>query len=153
MSTLTTNPSGIRIIELPQCTMATSHGHTLEAFDTWWSALDRTRTDRFYPRDFMYYDSAASQLVWLYALPYGADSGPFQTIGFAGGLYAARISKDGDDADGERVMHEIKRWVSDTGYLADDEGPARPTLFHVITSDSAFAKMKHRQLDIYVPVK
>jgi hypothetical protein len=153
METQPVNNLGIRIIELPACRMATSKGHDLGAFDQWWSALDNTRSDKFFPRDFMYFDKQAGELVWLYALPEGANSGPYRVVDFAGGLYAAAISRDGDDADGERVMNAIKEWVKAAGCFADDESDTRPVLFHVITSDRAFEKMKFRQLDIYLPVK
>jgi len=54
---------------------------------------------------------------------------------------------------GHRI-DEFDSWWSevDRNRLDRDEGPGRPHLFHVITSDSAFARMKYRQLDIYVPV-
>jgi hypothetical protein len=147
------NNFGVRIIELPACRMATSKGHDLGAFDQWWSTVDKTRADKFFPRDFMYFDAQAGELVWLYALSEGANSGKYSTVDFAGGPYAAAISRDGDDADGERVLSGIKQWVKTTGAFAVDESDARPTLFHVITPNAAFEKMGYRQLDIYLPVK
>ena len=146
--------NGIRIIELPACKMASSRGHSLEEFDRWWSALDRVRADRFYPRDFMYYDAEAKELVWLY--PYPTDAAEpviYEAVDFKGGLYAAAISRDGDDIDGERTVHQIKEWILTTKYFEIDESPERHELFHVTTSDAAFEKMGYRQLDIYVPIK
>lgn len=150
---INTHTLGVRIVELPACRMATSKGHDLGAFDQWWSAVDKTRADKFFPRDFMYYDRQAGELVWLYALPAGVNAGVYDVIDFAGGLYAAAISKDEDDIDGERVMIGLKEWVKNTSYFADAESDARPTLFHVVTPNAAFAKMGYRQLDIYLPVK
>jgi AraC-like DNA-binding protein len=146
--------NGIRIIELPACKMASSRGHSLEEFDRWWSALDRERKDRFYPRDFMYYDAEAKELVWLYPYPDDATEPViYEAVDFKGGLYAAAISRDGDDIDGERAVHQIREWILTTKYFQIDEGPERQELFHVTTSDSAFEKMGYRQLDIYVPIK
>jgi hypothetical protein len=153
METKSLNTLGVRIIELPTCRMATSKGHDLGAFDQWWSAVDKKRVDKFFPRDFMYFDKGAGELVWLYALPEGVNSDPYDEVRFAGGLYAAAISRDGDDADGERVLNDIKAWVKAAGNFTDDESDARPVLFHVITSNPAFEKMGYRQLDIYLPVK
>lgn len=154
MSTETIVNPGIRIIELPACKMASSKGHNLEEFDRWWSALDKKRTDQFYPRDFMYFDSEAKELVWLYPYPGSeAESVIYDVVDFKGGLYAAAISRDGDDIDGERVVNQVKEWVIATKYFQIDEGSERPLLFHVTTSDVAFEKLKYRQLDLYIPIK
>ena len=68
-------------------------------------------------------------------------------------VYAVAVSVDQDDADGERVYREIKEWVKTGDCFAVDESQDRHTLFHVITSDSAYQKMQYRQLDIYVPIR
>ena len=102
----------------------------------------------------MYYDADAKELVWFY--PYPADDGEpviYDAVDFQGGLYAAAISRDGDDIDGERVLNEIKEWILATRYFQIDESSERPVLFHVTTPDSAFEKMGYRQLDIYVPIR
>ena len=102
----------------------------------------------------MYHDSSVNELVWLYAMP-GDDvaTGHFGQCDFPGGLYAVAVSVDQDDADGERVYREIKEWVKTGDCFAVDESQDRHTLFHVITSDSAYQKMRYRQLDIYVPIR
>ncbi len=154
MNTEPIDNNGIRILELPACKMASSRGHSLEEFDQWWSALDKERTDRFYPRDFMFYDVEAKELIWLYPYPASpAHPVPYDAVDFTGGLYAAAISRDGDDIDGERVLSQVKEWVLATNYFQIDETAERPVLFHVTTSDSAFEKLGYRQLDIYVPIK
>lgn len=143
---------GIRIVQLPPAKMATSGN--LEEFDQWWSEVDKKRKDKFFPRDFMWFDGEAEKLVWLYALPEGeTDTGGYSTLDFAGGLYAAAVSRDEDDADGQRVYGGIKEWVENSGVFMLDEGPGRYTMFHVITSDEAYKAMGYRQLDIYVPIK
>jgi hypothetical protein len=145
---------GIRIIELPPARMATSGDRELDEFDTWWSNVDRERTDRFYPRDFMWFDEEKKRLVWFYALPDGVtDSGGYDVANFPGGLYAAAVSRDQDDTDGERVYAGIKEWVKNSGVFDLDEGPGHYAMFHVITPDDVYQAMGFRQLDIYVPVK
>lgn len=145
---------GIRIVELPATTMVTSRNQDLEAFDQWWSRLHRERKDRFFPRDFMWFDPKSERLVWYYALPDGVtDTGGYETEEFEGGLYAAAVCRDQDDEDGERVYHAVKAWVQQNGCFTLDERPGRCTLFHVITSDLAFKAMGYRQLDLYIPIK
>jgi AraC family transcriptional regulator len=154
MSTKNSSISGVRVIELPECKMTTSADTNLNDFNVWWSALDKIRTDKFYPRDFMYHDSDQNKLIWLYALPAEAiNSCPYRIINFPGGLYASLVSIDGNDIDGERVYGEILDWIKNTGYFMNDVSRERPVLFHIITSDNAFSKMKYRQLEIYVPIK
>lgn len=95
--------------------------------------------DRSFPRDFMWFDEESRRLVWYYALPPdAADPEGFDVVDFPGGLYAVAVSKDEDDADGERVYAEIKKWVEDSRVFAVYEGPQRHTMFHVITSDEAY---------------
>lgn len=145
---------GIRIVDLPGAKMATSGNQDLGAFDQWWSHLDKERTDRFFPRDFMWYDPELKQLIWFYALPPGvSDTGGYETVDFPGGLYAAAVSKDQDDSDGERVYQAVKDWVQKSGCFELDERPGRYTMFHVITSDAAYRAMGYRQLDLYIPIK
>jgi hypothetical protein len=148
------NALGIRVIELPACKMAVAAGAALPEFDRWWSELDKQRADKFYPRDFMYHDAQMNQLVWLYALPaaYG-ELCPYPLHDFPGGCYAVAVSIDQNDADGERVHQGIKAWIEASDALVVDESQDRPTLFNVITSDRAHAKLTYRQLDIYVPVR
>lgn len=149
-----TTTVGIRVIELPACKMSVASGADLPKFDSWWTTIDAQRIDRFYPRDFMYHDSTMNQLVWLYALPPDAmDTCPYPLVDFAGGLYAVAVARDQDDADGERVYRAIQEWVQETDSFALDERPERPSLFHVITPNAAYEKMRYRQLDIYVPIR
>ena len=134
--------------------MVSSGSQDLDGFDRWWSAVDRGRKDRFFPRDFMWFDPEAGSLVWYYALPDGvSDTGGYDVVDFPGGLYAAAVSRDQDDRDGERVYAAVKEWVENSGCFAVDEGPGRRTMFHVVTSDAAFRAMGYRQLDLYVPIR
>jgi hypothetical protein len=153
MNTSSTNSGSIRIVELPSCRMVSSAGRNLDEFNAWWSEEDRHRTDRFYPRDFMYFDRTKKELVWLYAAPADVEPPRYSVVDFPGGLYAVSPCIDGDDVDGERVYGEICHWIDETAYFSRDESSERPHLFHVITSDAAFEKLGYRQLDIYVPVK
>lgn len=145
---------GIRIVTLPAARMAASGNSDLDEFNRWWSALDAKRQDRFFPRDFLAFIPETEKLEWFYALPPGeTDNGGYDVVPFPGGIYAAAISRDEDDEDGERVYAEIKKWVEESGIFALDERPGRHTLFHVVTSDEVFAAMGYRQLDIFVPIR
>ncbi|HEX2947469.1 MAG TPA: MerR family transcriptional regulator [Clostridia bacterium] len=154
----------VRIVELPACKMATSgvskdpspfdEEGLLMRFDKWWSELDKQRKDKFFPRDFMWYDEEKGGLVWNYALSEGLPyTGEYDVLDFEGGLYAAAVSKDGDDEDGQRVHVGIMDWVNESGYFETDIHPGRYTMFHVITSPVAGKAMGYGQLEIYVPIK
>ena len=92
MNTEKTGNGGMRIIELPKCAMITSKGHNLEELNSWWSAVDKQRKDRFFPRDFMYFDFADKELVWLFAHDNMSKyDGKSNVVDFRGGLYAAAI--------------------------------------------------------------
>jgi hypothetical protein len=149
-----TTAIGVRAVELPPCRMCMAAGEDLPAFNTWWSAIDAKRTDKFYPRDFMYHDPGRNQLVWLYPLPPEATAAcPYPSIEFAGGLYGVAVSRAEDDVDGGRVYRAIQEWVKETNAFVLDEGSERRTLFHVITSDATYQKLRYRQIDIYVPIR
>jgi len=145
---------GIRIIDLPACQMATSENRGLEAFNDWFTEADRQRNDKFFPRDFMWFDAEHRNMVWYYALEDPSSyTGGFDVVDFEGGLYAAAISIDEDDASGNRVYASIKKWIASSGVFVLDERPRRYTMFHIITSDRAYSAMGYRQLDIFVPIK
>lgn len=145
---------GIRIVKLLACKMVSSGDRNLEDFDVWFSKVDKERKDQFFPRDFMWWDSENKKLVWYYILgEHITNTEGFETIDFEGGLYAAAISRDQDDKDGERVFCAIKDWVQNSGVFALDERPNHSTMFHVITPDEAYEVMGYRQLDLFVPIK
>lgn len=142
------------MIELPNTKMVSSGDKDVWEFDKWWSAVDRERRDRFFQRDFMWWDPEEKRLVWYYALPEGmTETGGYEVVDFEGGLYAAAVSRDQDDEDGERVNRELREWVRNSGCFEVDERPGHQLLFSVITPDAAFAAMGYRQLELYLPVK
>jgi len=129
-------------------------GGKLSLFNRWWSQIDSERTEKFYPRDFLWYDREARKLVWYYALPDGMeDTGGYQVVDFEGGMYVAHISTNGDEADGEQVYRDIKKWVAESGCFELDERPGHYDLCHVTTPKAAQEAMGYSQLDIYVPIK
>lgn len=154
----------IRVIELPKCNMVSSgcstdenpfaEGGLLMSFDKWWSAIDAQREDKFFPRDFMWYDSEKNGLVWYYAAtPIPTDTEGFEVIDFPGGLYAAAVSRDGDYTDGTRVRDSIQAWIlNSTGFEYDDQR-GHSELFHVITPETAAKALGYSQLEIYVPIR
>lgn len=153
-----------RIIELPSCKMVSSGcsaekdpfapGGLLNRFGSWWSEVDRERKDRFFPRDFMWYDREKKGLVWYYAVSGDlAGTGGFEIVDYEGGLYASAVARDGDDLDGQNVYSAIKQWVKDGGCFQLDERPGHYDMFHIITSGSARAVLGYHQLEIFVPIR
>ncbi len=154
---------GIRIVELPRCTMVSSgistdpdlfaEGGVLMRFNRWWSAIDATRRDRFFPRDFMWYDRPTKGVVWWYAVEdVPPDTNGFDVVDFEGGLYAAAASRDADE-EGAQVYDAIRSWIETSEFFEIDEREGHYDLFHVITPPEASRAMGYNQLDIYVPVK
>lgn len=153
----------VRIVELPACTMVSSGTCTdldcfapdglLATFERWWSERDAVRTDRFFPRDFMWYDPALKGLVWWYAVAEPGETGDWESVDFQGGLYATAVCRDQDDADGERVAAAISEWVDASTGFELDTGRGHGELFHVHTPPSAAAALGHGQLDLFVPVR
>ncbi len=153
------NVFGVRVLALPKCRMVTSGMETgapfapeskLTAFSTWFSKI--AATDRFMPRDFLWYDAEIPGMEWCYVYSEGMDTGDFEVVDFDGGLYAAAISVDEDDTDGTRVYEGIKAWIAECGF-ALDERPRHRTMFHIPTPASAKKVMGFNQLDIFVPIK
>jgi DNA-binding transcriptional MerR regulator len=154
----------IRIIELPKCKMISSgisaetdlfaDNGLLMRFCEWWLNFDKQRKDRFFPRDFMWYDPETKGTAWWYApeeVP--SETGGYEVIDFEGGLYAAAVSKDGDDNDGWRVYSGILKWIDASGHFVPDERPGHYHMSHVITSQIVDKVMGYGQLEIYVPIK
>lgn len=154
------NPLGIRVLSLPKCRMVTSgmdtgkpfeEGGKLRKFDSWFSKIDAS--SHWMPRDFLWYDPQQRGMEWWFVWEAGMDTADFDVIDFEGGLYAAAISWDEDDADGERVYQGVKQWIADSGSLELDERPGHWGMFHVVTPPEVKAALGHNQLDIFVPVK
>ncbi|CQR74632.1 Nodulation protein NolA [Sporomusa ovata DSM 2662] len=147
----------VRIVELPKCKMVSSGcdmgNGLLDEFNIWWSAVDKQRTDKFFPRDFMWYDLESKGTFWYYAINDNiTDTGGFEVLEFEGGLYAAAVSKDGDDNDGWRVYSGIKEWIDNSGYFEVDERQGHYHMCHVITPSIAGKAMGYAQLEIYVHI-
>ena len=153
-----------RIVELPRSKMVSSgcsteenpfaDGSRLMRFNDWWMAVDAQRVDPFFPRDFMWYDRENGGLVWYYAVTDApGDTGGFEVIDFPGGLYAAAVSRDGDDEDGNRVFNEVIQWIKQSGCFELNMVPGHYDMFHVITPKAAAEAMGYQQLEIFVPIK
>lgn len=127
----------IRIVELPACRMVISgekKGNNHKKFEKMWGRLDAKRKDKFFPRDFMVYDSEKGVNVWWYAIEdwvSDKDTEGFEIINFDGGLYATAITHDWDDNIVIKAYNAIKEWLSEHDKLAYDERPGRYVMFHV----------------------
>lgn len=152
--------SDVRIYKLnPARLVASKPGHfgeePLIRFNSWFSVMDRTGADGWYAWDFAWFDSVQKKVVWCYAPPAGTtDIGDFSWLDFPGGWYAAAISRDEDDGDGERVYGEIKEWIAaESPFLLDEQPGCRETMFHITTPPEAKAILGYHQMDIYVPIR
>ncbi len=149
----------VRIVELPNCRMITSgegDKETLRRFDRLWSKLDTKRKDRFFPRDFMWWDEERKVSIWWYAIEDWVtemDTKGFEIFEFEGGFYAAGICRQDDYSDGMRVYEGIKAWVSEHESFEFDERLGHCHLWHVIGPKDTNQELGYRQLEIFVPIR
>lgn len=150
----------IRLIELPKCKMVSSgcdvncdfsETGILGKFDKWWSAYDKNRKDKFFPRDFIWYDFKNEGLVWYYAIEEDISDCEYEIMDFNGGLYAVATSIDGDDEDGASVIKSISEWIEKNEKIEVDN--SRPIMVHVITPQCAIKALNYHQADNFVPIK
>lgn len=62
---------------------------TLKRFDKLWTKFDMKRKDRFFPRDFMWWDEGSKATIWWYAVEdwvTETDAGGFELFDFEGGM-------------------------------------------------------------------
>lgn len=160
-----TIPPHVRVLELPNCKMASSgyarevepfvSGGTLARFQDWWVEADKARVDRWFARDFLMYERSEEAMVWLYALADDAplESCPFAVTDFSGGLYAASVATGDTQAEGERVLAGVRAWVRENPVFELDERPGHYDLRHVITPKRVEKAIGQVQLEIYVPIR
>lgn len=141
----------VRIIELPPVSMVRSGRGDLEAFNQWWSALDRQRQPNLGPHDFMWFNPELGNLEWLYVLPEGlTDTAGYEVFSFPGGLYAVAACQD-EDTDIEQTAKLIHQWIEQSAIFA--EAPAasgRYEMGHVVTPLNAKEKIGYHQMDLFV---
>lgn len=148
----------VRLVELPACRMVTSgveQGDNHERFNKLWGQLDAKRKDRFFPRDFMYYDKEKGGSVWCYAIEEWVsekDTEGFEMIDFEGGLYATSIVHDFDMNEVIRAYNGIKEWIAQHHNFAFDERPGHAVMFHVTVPDTS-KLLGYRQVEYFFPVK
>ena len=150
----------VRIVELPACKMvwsgvcpgdhSTAKNEALRCFSEWWSAQDKLRKDRFYARDFMWYDHAAQGFAWGLALTdVPEDTNGYEVIDFPGGLYAVANY----NGDASVVYNDMKKWIDKSGCFAPDDGVGRYGMYHFINAPAAAAAMGYGQYDLYLPIR
>ena len=151
----------VRIIELPTGRMvwsgicpgspSTSENERLRRFNEWWSVRDKLRIDRFYGRDFMWWDDQERGYAWGYAITEPQDdTGGFGVMDFPGGLYAvANFADDGGDVG--TIYDMMRKWIESSGCF--DVDPDRHVLNQSIGTPQAAKAMGYCQQDLYVPIK
>ncbi len=147
----------IRVVELPACKMVTSgvkQGNNHYKFDKMWGKLDVKRKDRFFPRDFMWWDKGNNGPVWWYAVENWvteADTSGFKFVDFEGGMYATAIVPDFDYNEALRAYNGIKDWISKHDNFALDERPGHETMWHV-TGPDITNLLGYKQVEYFFPI-
>ena len=162
--------NAVRIIELPACKMVwsgvcadgsnTGESEQLRRFNAWGSKQDKLRQDRFYARDFMWWDFETNGPAWGFAVTeIPKDTGGYAVIDFPGGLYAAvnYVSDMTEDAASTKnavsAYESIKKWVKKSGCFAMDESEGRRIMWQFINPQAAATAMGYSQQDMYVPIR
>ena len=157
--------NAVRIIELPACKMVwsgvcpgsseTSENEALRRWGEWWPTQDALRRDRFYARDFMWFDHEAQGFAWGLALTEDLeDTGGYEVIDFPGGLYAvANYNCAEGDGDVLAVYEGMKKWIEKSGCFCLDDGAGRNGMYHFINTPAAAEAMGYGQYDLYVPIR
>ncbi|MGC6768271.1 hypothetical protein ACYSNR_17930 [Enterococcus sp. LJL128] len=155
----------IRIIRLPKSKAVTTgyayneepfqRGGKLEAFDSFWSALDKKRKDRWYTRDYLMYGREQDAMIWYYAVPddFEQDVSPWEITELEGGLYACALAKADSFEDEQRVFGEIRQYIVDSKTFVLDERENHYDLCTVTTPPEAAEVMGYSQLEIMVPIR
>ena len=151
----------IRIVRLPACRMVTSgveEGNDHRKFKEMWSRLDAKRNDRFYPRDFMWWDKEKGGSVWWFAVEdwvTEADTEGFGFVDFEGGLYATAVVPDFKFNEAMQAYNSVKEWIAENGNFELDERPGHETLWNVLTPNALdIAKLLgYGQTEYFFPIK
>ncbi len=148
----------IRIVELPPCRMATSgvkNGDNHKRFEKMWSRLDKNRKDKFFPRDFMWYDEDSGKTVWWYAIEEWvteADTAGFEIVDFEGGLYATVIVPDFDYSEAKRAYDSLTAWIAEHDNFALDQRHGHKALWHVTSPDTR-KLLGYRQVEYFFAIR
>ena len=157
------NRNDVRIMELPACKMVWSgictENEPLTRFNEWWTAPDALRKDRFFARDFMWWDEKTGGYAWGFAVPEmpaagsGMDTGGYEIIDFPGGLYAVAnfVDDDEEPGGGIKIYTVINAWVENSSCFKVDT--SRYCLNHFIGTPTAKEAMGYGQQDLYVPIR
>lgn len=152
----------VRVIKLPKCKMVCSgvqknfdfsENGELGKFGYWWTEKDKNRHDKFFARDFLWYDAAADGLNWGYFVYDGLDTDGYEVIDFEGGYYAVASYKDGDEKDNMNTYNYLVEWAKNSNGF--DFDTSRPGLGQIVSppDDEAKKALGYEQMDCYVPIK
>ena len=148
----------VRIVELPSCRMVTSgvkNGDNHKRFEKMWKKLDKKRKDRFFPRDFMWYDERTGKMVWWYAieeLVTEEDTAGFKIIDFEGGVYATMIVPDFGYSEALRAYNSLNTWVAEHDNFELDERQGHKALWHVTKPDTR-KLLGYRQVEYFFAIR
>jgi predicted transcriptional regulator YdeE len=131
------------VLYLPPCKMLSSGflrcDEQMMKFDKFWTQIDSKRHDRFYARDFMYWEQLENANVWWLALEDWMtdtlDMGSYEVIGFEGSLYAAAVCNNNEEPDFVRAYNGISEWIVDNDNVEIDERLRHRVMNNVILTD------------------
>jgi DNA-binding transcriptional MerR regulator len=147
----------IRIVDLPACRMVSSglkQGDSHRKFNKMWEKIDRKRKDRFFPRDFMWWDKESNCEIWWYAVEDWVteeDTKGFSFVNFDGGLYATAIVPNFDYNEAFRAYNGVKDWIAQHDGFDMDERPGHEAMWHV-TGPDIKKLLGYTQVEYFFPI-
>jgi DNA-binding transcriptional MerR regulator len=149
------------VLYLPPCKMLSSGflrgDEQMRKFDKCWTQIDSKRHDRFYARDFMYWEPDGNANIWWLALedwmPHTLDMGGYEVVDFEGGLYAAAVCNNNEEPDFVRAYNGISEWITGNENIEMDVRAGHRVMNNVILTDPQAGIFKDKQSVLYVPIK
>jgi len=148
----------VMIVKIPKFRAVTSGLMTFEElfggdFGPWQEARNHLfKPVIFDSPDFMY--GKDGKAAWIWALKdevAETDVRPYTVIEFAGGLYAAAVSVDGDGESHDKVRSKTAKWLESTNFVIDDD---RELMGHMIYVDDEIKEgLGYHQMILYAPIK
>lgn len=125
-------------------------------FNAWQEAHNHLIRKMIYGSPDFLWGEGDGRAQWIWAIEdwvQPEDVAPWQFITFAGGLYAAAMSIDGDGESYQSVLQNIGRWVETSGFELD-QGSGRKTMCHMLNPSETLQKaLGYDQMEIFVPIR
>jgi hypothetical protein len=151
----------VRIIDIPKFKAVSSGIDTFDnifnvnGFWNWIETHRRLIKNLVYASpDFMWHEEGKS--IWIWAIEdwvTEADTAPYKSIEFEGGIYVVATADENDSTDLDEVVNSMKKWIENSGVFEMDDRPGHRGMGHCIGYGSVNDAIGMSQQEIFLPVK